>query len=614
MIAPSLSLEDGDFITKRVGEENGYYGIFHKSKQSVEEVDETGTTIKTKVEWFEPCGRVVRIEKIIDIFETDEVFWVLGFNSNGIPKIIEISRGDLKKNVLLDYAKMGLDAFEHTIHTLIKFLQYQETTIEPTFGHIHVGFDIYTDENGTEIDVFKHYEGHGFESEYRGDLTLGPTGDIDEYRMFIDEHISGTPLELGIALGLVGLLVGFIGADVECDNIVIHLFGDSSSGKTSCAVVAVAMGSKPVFKGHTLMRRYNGTENALLAVVVGNTGLAIAYDEAKSASIRDFCKFIYTIESGTEKLRLDKDASIKDVREYHTCVVSTGEYSLTDDTEHATGKEIRLQQFGNIAWTRSAEHSETVKRFFRRNYGLPCVLLAQYLLELGRDVVIASYEKHRRIFLENSKSNDTFSERLSIKYGLILAAVELAREALDFNLSYDLILNMLVQNELESADSRDLAQVAYDFIIGQVNVYNAHFSWVEKEAGKVKIWDAAKDVWGLRERHAISKGALVVMGNYHCETIYIEVSQMKKMLLDGKFKDIDVIISKWKERDLLRCDGGHNTVRRKILSRGNRVRLYAIKIFDNPSISNDFDVPKEKSKRVSTGEAKARLVKSKPRG
>jgi len=203
-------------MTKRIGAENGFYGVFHKSKQSIDERDPSGQKTKQAVEWFESYGRDVRIKKIIDIFEASDVYWVLKCDSNGIPKQVKISRGDLKKNILLEYAKKGMDVFEHTVGTLIKWLQKQERYVKPTMGHEHIGFDIYTDENGTEHDVFKHSVGYGFKSEYLGGLTINATGNINEYRDFINEYIAGTPLELGIALGLVGLLDCFRVGRVAC--------------------------------------------------------------------------------------------------------------------------------------------------------------------------------------------------------------------------------------------------------------------------------------------------------------------------------------------------------------------------------------------------------------
>jgi len=492
-----------------------------------------------------------------------------------------LPRADLKKNSLLTYASKGMDVFEHTVHALLKYLQSQEKKISPTIGHKYVGFDTAMDDDGTEHDVFKGYEGIDFESEYRGALTIEPTGEIDLYCEFIGRHILGTPLELAVAVGLSGLMVGFVGADIECDNLFIHLYGDSSSGKTTFAVAAVAMGSQPVFKGHTLMRRYNGTENALMGVLVGNMGLPICFDEAKSAKIKDFSSFIYSVEAGVEKLRLDKDATLKDAGEYHTSIISTGEFSLSDNAEHATGKEIRLQQFGNIKWTRSAEESEEVKKFFRKHYALPCILLADYLLEIGRGEAIVCFEKNRRIFLKHSKVQDSFSERLSIKYGVILATVELANECMNLNLSHDLILDMLIQNELETADSRDLAQVAYDYVMSQVNIYREHFS--SKSAGarvRSNISSAEKDVWGIIETYSPCKE---VEGRHYSETVFVDVEKMKEILQKGNFKDVDVILRKWKERNILDCESDRFYNRKKTSKEASgKSRVYGLRVFETP--------------------------------
>jgi len=555
----------------------------------------TITILKDGSEVFDKCGRCVYIRKVLLIHETNEIFYELEYEFNGYTMTETLPRADLRKNVLLTYASKGMDALEHTVHTLLKYLQNQEKKVPVTIGHKHVGFDTAIAEDG-EYYVFKGHEGVGFVSEYRGGLDIEPRGEIEEYQIFIKEYITGTALELSVAVGLAGLLVGFVGAEIECDNLFVHLFGDSSSGKTTFAVVAVGMGSRPVFKGHTLMRRYSGTENALMGLLVGNTGLPVCFDEAKSAKIRDFSSFIYSVESGVEKLRLDKDASLKSTGEYHTSIISTGEFSLSDGAEHATGKEIRLQQFGNIKWTNGAQQSEEIKKFFRSNYALPCVLLAQYLLEIGADEAVECFEKNRKIFLKHSKVQDAFSERLSIKYGVILATVELANKALGFDLSYDLILDMLVQNEIETADSRDLAQVAFDYIIGQCNVYRAYFSRVypnDKSGSTTK--DSHKDVWGIIET---LKQAKDIDGKLCYEIIYVDTDIMKELLQKGKFKDVDVIIKKWKERNLLEHEADRNYIRRKTSSKATaKSKLYGLRVFGEPN-SNEEPNPNKPQKML----------------
>jgi uncharacterized protein (DUF927 family) len=572
------------FLERYIDEQDGHYGMTA--------VFQDGNSA------FEPYGRCVYITRIIEIHETNEVLLVLEYDYNGRKVTTTLPRGNLKKSVLLDYAKEGMDVFEHTVITLLKFLQWQEEMITPMTGHKNVGWDTYTGDDGVRRDFFKGYKGIGYISEYLGDFIIKPTGQKEDYQDFISKHIISTPLELAVAVGLAAVLVGFIGSEVECDNLFVHIFGDTSSGKTTFGVVAVGMGSKPEFKGHTLARRYNGTENALLQVMVGNTGLPVCFDEAKEAKIRDFSGFIYSIESGTEKLRLDKDASVKRVGEYHTSIVSTGEFSLSDDSERATGKEIRLQQFGNIVWTRNAHESELIKGFFRKKYGLPCVLFASHLLKIGKEATIEYFTRNRKKFIKQSKVTDAFTERLSIKYGMILAAAELANEAMGLSLSYDEIMEMLIQNEMETSESRDIAQVAYDYVLGQINIFHDNFSFLSC-INKPEIIPPQKDTWGLRVTH---KPALKINKKKCYVTIYVQKDKLAEILLKGNFKDVSVIVKKWKERDLLDYEEGRNTRFRKISPTGTKVHVYGLRVFGNP----DKDASAQEANPARAGVTKTR--------
>ena len=563
-----------------IGENEGYFGVWKEVREGEYE--------------FIPYGRCVYITQIIIVHETYEVLLRIEFDYNGRTVTIILPRGDLKKIVLLDYAKKGMDVFEHTVPTLLKFLQLQEEKIKPVTGHKHIGWDYY-DDGDDKRPFFKAYKGIGYKSVYLGDFTIKPTGKMADYREVISKYILDTPLELAVAVGLAAVLVGFIWREVDCDNVFIHIFGDTSSGKTTFAFVAVAMGSKPEFKGQTLARRYHGTLNAILQTLIGNTGLPVCLDEAKEARIKDHSSLVYSVDSGIEKLRLNKDASVKSLGEYHTTIVSTGEFSLSDDSEHATGKEIRLQQFGNISWTRNAKESEAIKGFFRNNYGRPCILLAKHFLAIGKDAVIQCFNRNRQKFIEHSRVNDTFTERLSIKYGMILATVELANEAMDLGLSYDNILQMLVQNELETADTRDLAQVAYDYVLGQINIYRQNFSFICSSPGKHIESSEYKDTWGLRVWHS---PPLKIKKKKCYITIYVQIDKMAEILHRGNFKDISVIIKKWKERGWLDYEEGRNTRFRKISQTGTKVHVYGIRVFDNPD--DDPAVKEKERKRINS--------------
>jgi hypothetical protein len=65
-----------------VGEQDGYFGIFSISE-------------KGKVS-FEPCGRCVYINDLIEVHETKEVLMDLEFDYNGRAVYITLPRGNYK--------------------------------------------------------------------------------------------------------------------------------------------------------------------------------------------------------------------------------------------------------------------------------------------------------------------------------------------------------------------------------------------------------------------------------------------------------------------------------------------------------------------------------------
>ena len=117
--------------------------------------------------------------------------------------------------------------------------------------------------------------------------------------------------------------------------------------------------------------------------------------------------------------------------------------ALTKGSNQNTGKEIRVLTFASIPWTSDAKHAETVNAFIKNNYGLPLLYLAKHMLKLGLDEVMERYEKNRVTF-----------------YAFILTATELANECMDLELPYDAILDTLLDHEVNTMDTRDMAKKA----------------------------------------------------------------------------------------------------------------------------------------------------------
>lgn len=297
-------------------------------------------------------------------------------------KITEtIYRRNLTRNELMKLSDKGLDVTENTAQHFVEFIHQQED--EFTAQNLHEGigwYDLKGGADGETTEIFRGYKALGLNSEYCGEYPIKPHGSIKKLRGFVKNHIYGTPLTLAMAIGLSSVLVGYLGNKIQCGCIVAHLYGDSTTGKTTATKLAISMGSLPNFNENSLLNTYDGTENALLAAILGNNGFPVGFDEANMFVQKDFSTFIYRLASGRGKKRLSRDAKQKTLETYMTTVLSTGEKSLSNEFNQNAGKEVRVLQFGNIAWTKNKAHADAVNDFAVNNYGWPLLKLAKHIL------------------------------------------------------------------------------------------------------------------------------------------------------------------------------------------------------------------------------------------
>lgn len=550
-------------------------------------------------------GKATFITEVFKVFETDEIYLELEFDYLGEKQKVIIPRAELKKSELIKYAAKGLNVNDSNAYYVIESITKQEENGDPPITiHQGIGWDIKVSDSGKTKDVFKGYNALGMKSTYNGKLPIKPKGKIEDLQEFVKEHVNGSPLSLAFAIGLSAVVVGLLGDILQCENLVVHFSGDSSIGKTTAARLAISVGSLPSFHvKHSLLNDYDGTENALLATLAGNKGYPTCFDEANMNNSKDFSRFIYRLASGREKKRLTRDATQKETESYLTTIISTGEKKLTKDSNQNTGKEIRVLQFSDIPWTNSAEHAETVNTFIvQENYGWGILHLAKYMLKIGKKAVLEKYESNRKVFIDKSLVKDTFTSRMSIRYAFILTAIELANECMKLELPYDYILDLLLKNEAETVDSRDIAQKAYDYLLEQTNVNIDKFTLADAGVDEVPVY---RDVWGTR---VPQKQPNIYDGKKCTLIIYFAKEKFRELLTKGNFEEPSVIIKKFKQKQWLDHDSDRDTRHRKIIKSGTAIDVYGVRIFEEPEEGQNEDT-KPNTKRKPAKKTKSELYK-----
>ena len=152
-------------------------------------------------------------------------------------------------NTIVNLSKYGLDVNAKNKFDLIGYFRMKRKSKPIFYQHKTLGFSWYE-----EKPYFKHYQTLGLkrlkqfscESEYKGSYNLKPTGSFEAWKHIIQEHVLTHPtLELALILGFSAPLVGYIGNGLGLESFLFHIFGDSSTGKTTACYVATASFGSP---------------------------------------------------------------------------------------------------------------------------------------------------------------------------------------------------------------------------------------------------------------------------------------------------------------------------------------------------------------------------------
>lgn len=505
----------------------------------------------------------MQISEIQMNIDTQEIKMILDYDYRGQNCHIEIDRSYFTKRKILELQRYGVDVYEFNADNVIKHLVNQEIIADQIYTHSQVG--MFKDEEGNY--TFRHYKAKGeITSSYAGQLKLKPKGTKEEKLRMIKENVLGRPpLELIMAVAFSSALVGFISEDTEIDNPIIHLSGDSTTGKSTALMLAASLYGSPNPREKGIFSTWNSTKNALIAKLRDNRGILAVFDEASMSKIKDFTDVIYMLAAGSDKERLNKNAEMKDKKEWSTTILSNGEHSLTSKSNQNTGTRMRKLEFSNIEWTESAEHSDTIKQKVLKNYGYLGVEFGNALISMGKDQVVTLFRKWIDACHDKLDKDDIFSKRLSKPMALIMTSAEIARDKLNIMLNIENILEFLINTQNNNRTSNNIDMRAYEYFL---DIYTRYSEKFVKEGRLNNDEYMPKEIWGK-----------YVSKTNGTEQIVISIDVFKDTMSEGGFEDIDVILSKWRDKGLLDCDKNRYTRKRSV--GGIKKRMYVVKVVDD---------------------------------
>ena len=103
----------------------------------------------------------------------------------------------------------------------------------------------------------------------------------------------------------------------------IHLFGNSSTGKTTLLKLAAS-----VWGESGLVHSWRATANGLEGVANRTSDVVLILDELGQLDSRDAATSLYMLASGVGKIRMNRNATLQDIKTWRAFMLSSGEMTV----------------------------------------------------------------------------------------------------------------------------------------------------------------------------------------------------------------------------------------------------------------------------------------------
>lgn len=540
---------------------DGKYGQY----KEVKIVDNAGNVIE-KTRKFIPFGGAVYVEEQIIDIDTLEVTLKLYFtNGENQKNIVYFPRADLIDGKILTLATYGVQVTKQSSQVLIKCLMNQETNATQKLTYKKLGFGTYKDEK-----IFKGSKALGMNAEYTGKLRVSPKGSYEEYIKMIKKEVVGQiPLEFILAVSISGMLVDFLKDKMSVENIVVHLVGQSSTGKTTSALLAVASGSAPDFLGNNFAFTFQDTQNSLMKMIPNSYCTLI--DEGSLIGRKDMTQAMYSLSSGVEKRRLTKNLDIQDVSRFRTALILTSEKSILSQCNENSGLLVRNIEVDNVVYTKSAESADRIKNTIKNNYGFLVPRVAEWLLKKGENAVAEMVIKETDSLIQQAKDNGEYNnltERSAKQSALILVAVDILKDVLDLSFNKSEIIEFMHEHSLvKDNESVSMGKRAMEYLL---QIITKDYTQFLREGYDSEI----KDCKGRLKR---VQDTILKTDETSKMQLLITRDEFVRVMKKGHFSEEKIILKEWKELGYLQSQKDRYvskvSIQKDIISKGYTINL-----------------------------------------
>lgn len=307
-------------------------------------------------------------------------------------------------------------------------------------------------------------------------------GKLADYDCFLMKEIFPYKnIGFGFSLGISSMISSYLAKDLPLSTLVVDVCGESSKGKTTLLELIASIYCNPDSKNeNSFVRNFDATANSLLAGCEGFYGVPIIIDDTStSAGFINYKSLVYQLSDGKQKGRCNSNGSCQSKREsWNSIVLVSSEEEIVNLENAQAGASVRLLNLNDIQWTNDASHSNRIKAFIRKNYGLVYKSFVDLILSIDKKQLITDYRSSVDYILSKMVDKDAFSERIAESFACIYLASILVKKKYNLDESYsDDVVDLLVKADNEAFEKRDdimnTCNKLKDFIFSKFK----HFYW-----------------------------------------------------------------------------------------------------------------------------------------
>ena len=216
-----------------------------------------------------------------------------------------------------------------------------------------------------------------FQSGERGQEEHTQAGTLEGWRDGIASKAVGNPL---LMLVISASFAGPLLKRCHLEGGGFHVFGDSSTGKTTLIEAACA-----TWGGQGFKRSWRSTANGMEGAAAMSNDCLLALDEISECDPKEVGAIIYALGNGRGKQRASRSGNARGVTNWRCLVISSGERTISTTMQEGgnrakAGQSVRLldipaaQTYG--AWdnlhgaTNPAAFSDAIKQTAIKHHGL----------------------------------------------------------------------------------------------------------------------------------------------------------------------------------------------------------------------------------------------------